>query len=89
MLSPALPNPKIQLYRSVDHGGDWLTAVRNRKQPICDVEIGARTLAVCHLVNLGYYGQRMKWDPARETFLDGTGDPAWLDVPHRAPWVLA
>ena len=23
------------------------------------------------------------------TFLGGTGDESWLDVPHRAPWKLA
>jgi len=84
-----LPSPKVQLYRSADHASDWLTAVRSRRQPICDVETGARTLTVCHLVNLGYYhGQTMKWDSARETFVSGTGEEAWLDVPHRAPWKL-
>ena len=82
-----LPSPKIRLYRSRDHLSDWLDAIRSRKPPICDVETGARTATVCHLVNLAYYnGQPMKWDPAREVFTGGTGDAAWLDVPHRAPW---
>lgn len=82
-----LSSAKVPLYRSEDHGGDWLTAVRNRKRPICDVEIGARTATVCNLANLAYYnGQTMKWDPKREEFVGGTGNPAWLDVPHRSPW---
>jgi predicted dehydrogenase len=85
-----LPHPKVQLYRSADHLNDWLTAIRSRKKPICDVGIGARTATVCHLVNLAYYhGQPMKWNPAREKFAGGTGDPSWLDVPHRAPWKVA
>ena len=43
-----LPNPKVKLYRSSDHLKDWLTAIKSRKPPICDVEIGARTATVCH-----------------------------------------
>jgi predicted dehydrogenase len=82
-----LVNAKVQLYRSNDHLNDWLAAIRSRKPPICDVETGARTATVCHLVNLAYYhGQRMKWDPIGENFEAGTGDKAWLDVTHRAPW---
>ena len=85
-----LRDAKVQLYRSNDHASDWLNSIRSRRQPICDVEIGARTLGVCHLVNLAYYhGEKMKWDPVQERFRDGAGDPAWLDVPHRAPWALS
>ena len=64
--------------------------VISRKQPICDVEIGASTANLCNLVNLAYYhGQPMKWDPARERFTGGTGDENWLDVPHREPLKVA
>ena len=85
-----LQNPKVPLYRSTDHAGDWLESIRTRKAPICDVETGGRTATVCHLVNLAYYhGQSMKWDPAHERFSGGTGDASWLDVSHRAPWKLA
>jgi predicted dehydrogenase len=84
-----LQRAKVRLYRSRDHQGDWLTAIRTRKKPICDVEIGARTATVCHLVDLAYYhGELMKWNPAREKFTDGAGDPCWLDVPHRTPWKI-
>ena len=82
-----LPNPKVKLYRSADHLADWLAAIRSRQQPICDVETGARTATVCHLVNLAYYhGQPMKWNPAREKFTGGTGDESWIDIPHRPEW---
>lgn len=78
-----------QVYRSPDHRGDFLAAVRSRTRPICDVEVGARTVSVCHLVNLAYYhGQRLKWDAKAEQFTGGTGNPAWLDVSYRGPWKL-
>ena len=80
----------IRLYNSKDHRGDWLASIRSRQKPICDVEVGARTVSVCHLVNLAYYHrQPLKWDPQKEQFVEGTGDPKWLDVPHRDPWKIA
>jgi predicted dehydrogenase len=85
-----LPAGAVRLYKSNDHRGDWLACIRSRKQPICDVEVGARSVSVCHLVNLAYYhGQKMKWDPTREQFAGGTGNKAWLNVPHRGAWKVA
>ncbi len=78
-----------RLYKSNDHKGDWLACIRSRSEPICDVEVGAHTVIVCHLVNLAYYhGQKMKWDPKGFKFVEGTGDKAWLDVTYRTPWKL-
>ena len=72
-----------------DHHGNWLDCIRSRQKPIADVEIGARTVSVCHLVDLAYYhGQPLKWNPTREKFSDGTGDAKWLDASYRDPWKL-
>jgi len=88
--SALLPSSAVHLYKSGDHRADWVNSVRTRKPPICDVEVGARTVSVCHLVNLAYYhGKKLKWDPKREQFTDGTGDPKWLDVPHRGEWQIS
>jgi predicted dehydrogenase len=85
-----LAHAKIRLYKSDDHRADWLACIRSRQKPICDVEVGARTVSVCHLVNLAYYhGQHLKWDPKKEKFVGGTGNKAWLQVPHRDPWRVA
>jgi len=84
-----MPRNGVHLYESADHKADFLASVRSRKKPSCDVETGARTVSVCHLVNLAYYhGQPMKWDPRHERFAGGTGNPEWLDVPHRGPWTV-
>lgn len=85
-----LSNAAIKLYQSTDHRADFIASVRSRKQPITGVEIGARTVTVCHLANFAYHhGQSMKWDPAREQFVGGTGNKKWLDMPYRGPWKLA
>ena len=82
-----LAGAKVRLYKSDDHHKDWLTCLRSRNRPICDVEVGAHTVIVCHLVNLAYYhGQKMRWDPKQQSFVGGAGDAKWLDVAHRAPW---
>jgi predicted dehydrogenase len=84
-----LADAKIKLYNSKDHKSDWLTAIKTRKPPICDVEVGARTVSLCHLVNLAYYhGEKLRWDPAANQFAGDTGKAEWLDVSHRDPWKL-
>ncbi len=84
-----LANPGVQLHRSTDHYADFLNAMRTRKPPICDVEVGARTVTGCHLISLAYWhGAHMKWDPKKERFLGGTGDKKWLDVTYRGSWKI-
>ncbi len=84
-----LESHKIQLQESNDHIGNWLECIVTRKRPICDVEVGARTVTVCHLANLAYWnGQRLEWDPEEESFVNGHGDNAWRDRIYREPWSL-
>jgi hypothetical protein len=88
MHKPTAPD-EVHLYRSPGHQTDWLRCIRTRQKPICDVEIGARSVSVCHLGNLAYWLKRpLKWDPVKEEFI---GDPQanrWLDRPRREPWTL-
>ncbi|HEY9172439.1 MAG TPA: Gfo/Idh/MocA family oxidoreductase [Verrucomicrobiae bacterium] len=80
----ALP---VKLYASDDHLKDWLVCVRSRKLPICDVEIGCRSVTVCHLGNLAYWNhRRLKWDPKQEQFIGDAEANTWLDRAKRAPW---
>jgi len=79
-----------RVYHSGDQHGNWLECIRSRKPTVAGAEVGARTVTVCHLVNFAYYhGQRLKWNPEKETFADGTGDRKWLEVPYRDPWKLS
>ncbi len=82
-----LADAKVKLYASTDHKADFLASIKSRKPPITDVEIGARTVTACHLVNFAYYhGKKLKWDPAKNAFADGTGDAKWLTRDYRGPW---
>jgi len=79
----------IRLYNSRDHYGDWLQAIRNRTQPICDVETGHRTSSVCNLVNIAYQLNRpLKWNPKKENFVKDKEASNLLGKTMRSPWKL-
>jgi predicted dehydrogenase len=78
----------VKLYDSPGHQRDWLNCIKSRKKPICDVEIGARSVTVCHLGNLAYqHRKNLTWDSTNWRFADPAAN-AWLDVPRRDPWQL-
>jgi predicted dehydrogenase len=84
-----LANPKVKLYNSKDQIADFLDCVKSRKQPVCDVAIGASSAIACHLMNFAYwYGGNFKWDPAKNNFTSG-GDPKWLTREYRGEWKVA
>jgi predicted dehydrogenase len=75
--------------RPPSHFKNWLDCIKSRQKPIADVEIGARSVTVCHLGNLAYWnGKKLKWDPKEWKFVDGTGDEKWLDRERRDPYQL-
>lgn len=79
-----LPANATHLYKSFNHGKDFLDCMRSRQKPICDVEIGCRSVTVCHLGNLAYWNHRhLKWDPAKERFVGDEEANQWLDRPKR------
>ncbi|MCB1125008.1 MAG: Gfo/Idh/MocA family oxidoreductase [Verrucomicrobiae bacterium] len=77
----------VQLYRSRNHYRDFTSCIASRQRPICDVEVGARSVTVCHLGNLAYWNKRaLKWDPARERFIGDEEANTWLDREKRDPY---
>jgi len=79
----------VRLPESPGHHRDWLDGIRARKQPICDVEVGARSAALCRLGNLVYWHRReLRWDARNWRFLDDSAPEAWLDRPRRDAWPL-
>lgn len=84
-----LADAKVKLYNSKSHFQDFLDCVQSRKQPICDVSIGASSVIACHLMNCAYrYGANAKWDPARNKFGSG-GSSRWLTRDrYRDKWAV-
>ena len=79
----------VRLYKSPGHHQDWHHCMVNRKRPVADVEIGARSATVCHLGNIAIWlGRTIKWDPVKETIVGDSYAARWLDRPLRAPYHL-
>ena len=90
MDKPTGPN-EVQLYDATrqGHGGNFIHCVRTGERPICDVEIGCRSVTVCHLGNIAYRLRRpLKWDPIKEEFPGDEEANRFLDRAKRAPWTL-
>jgi predicted dehydrogenase len=90
LLKTPLGEKDVHLYKSPGHQRDWLACVRSRKRPICDVEVGARSVTVCHLGNIAYWTRKkIKWDPKAWKFVDPDAEVAkWFDRERRDPWQL-
>lgn len=53
-----------------NHYQNWLDAIKNRSQPICDVEIGHRSASIGNLCNIAYQlGRPLDWNPEKEKFV--------------------
>lgn len=84
-----LEEKDLRLYQSPGHLRDWLNCIRSRQRPICDIEVGARSVTVCHLGNLAYWNHcKLRWDPKIWQFVGADGDNKWLDRDRRDPWQL-
>jgi len=87
ILEEPLPDNALRLYRSDNHMGNFFESVRSRQQPICDAEIGHRSISTAHLGVISIRLKRpLRWDPAREVFLGDDEANGWLSRPMRAPY---
>jgi predicted dehydrogenase len=52
------------------HVQNWLDCIKTRELPNADVEIGHRSVSICHLVNITReLNRKLRWDPDREEFV--------------------
>jgi predicted dehydrogenase len=75
---------KLALWQARWHMQNWLDCIRSRNLPVADVEIGHRSISVCHLANIARaVGRPLRWDPALEQFTDDEEANGYLDRPRR------
>jgi hypothetical protein len=59
----------VALWQAKYHMQEWLECMRTRKPPSADVEIGHRSVSICHMANITRrLGRKLTWDPAAERF---------------------
>ena len=87
LLSEPLTERKVELYVSTNHMGNFFDCLRSRKAPICDAEIGHRSVSVCHLGVLALrLGRKLIWNPGTEQFSDDREANTHLTREQRKPF---
>jgi predicted dehydrogenase len=77
------------VYLSENHYMDWLSAIKTREKPICDVETGHRTASVCTLGNIAYELKRpLIWNPEKEKFKGDREANALRSRSMRKEWAI-
>ncbi|MDZ7639691.1 MAG: hypothetical protein U5J83_15810 [Bryobacterales bacterium] len=70
-----------------DHHLDWLDAVRTRKAPITNAEIGHRSCSACLVAHIAMRVKgELRWDAKAERFLNSEAANAMLSREQRAPY---
>ena len=81
------------LWQARWHLQNWLDCIKTRERPNADIEIGHRSVAFCHLVNITRYvgriGETLRFDPVTERFVDCDEANVWNDRPRRTGYELA
>lgn len=80
---------EIHLYKSNDHHRNFLDCIKTRKVTAAPVEIGHRSVSICHLGNIAMrLKAKLHWDPAQERFSNSDEANRMLARPMRGPWHL-
>ncbi|MHC4403057.1 MAG: Gfo/Idh/MocA family protein [Planctomycetota bacterium] len=71
------------------HVQNWIDSIKGRATPNAPVEVGHRSVTVCHLANIAReLGRKIRWDPQTETFPDDDAANALRDRPRRKGYEL-
>ena len=73
------------------HVDNFLKAVKSRRVSdlACDIEVGHKSAALCHLANVSYrVGRKVMFDPRKERFIGDAGANDLLKRDYRAPYVI-
>jgi len=89
ILEEKIGDNENKLYFSRDHAQNLLDCIRTRKETITPCETAHRSIStglLCEIAMLT--GQKLKWDPENEKFIDNKMADRLLRRPFRTPWTL-
>ena len=71
------------------HIQNWLDCIKTRARPNAPVELGQRSVTICHLANIcRELRRKLRWNPAEETVLGDDEANALLQRPRRQGYEL-
>ncbi|MFC1542215.1 Gfo/Idh/MocA family protein [Candidatus Latescibacterota bacterium] len=89
LLTSIIGRDETRLYRSENHGGNFIDCVRSRERTIAPIDILHRSVSVAHLGNIAMLLKRkLKWNPDIERFVDDPEADRMLSRSMRSPWHL-
>ena len=89
LLQETFSSDDIRLPVSNDHKRNFLECVKNRRQTVSPIEAAVRSDTICHLDDIAIRtGRKLRWDPAKEQFLNDEAANRLLSRPMRSPWIL-
>jgi len=67
-----------------DHMRNFLECVKDRTQPISDVDTHHRAMSTCHLANIAIrLGRKLTWDPVKEEIVGDADAAKWIGREQR------
>ena len=83
------PTPTPQYKGGGDIYGDFVHCVKTREKPFRDIELAVNTVIIPHMATIAYRLQRsLKWNEAKQEFVDDAEANRFLDRARREPWQL-
>ena len=71
------------------HMEDFISSIKTREKPNCDIEIGAHIARFAHLGNISYrLGRKLDWDGQNQQFINDPEANDLVRAEYRAPWNL-
>lgn len=87
LLTEELGPNKIELYKSDNHWGNFLSCVRSRKETIAPVDVAHRSISAGLLGEIAMETkQKIQWDPDKEIIINNPKASKMLMRKFRAPW---
>ncbi|NQV32807.1 MAG: Gfo/Idh/MocA family oxidoreductase [Phycisphaeraceae bacterium] len=78
---------ETRLYQSDNHYKNFVDCVISRKPAAAPVDVAHRSITPAHLGSIAMtLGRKLKWNPAKEEFVDDERANALRSRPYRAPW---
>jgi predicted dehydrogenase len=83
------PDDRVGLWTAIPHLQNWLDCIKTRSESNAPIEVAHRSTTVCHLLNISrWLNRRLRWDPAKECFIDDEEANSLLDRPRRQGYEL-
>lgn len=78
-----------RLYESSNHARNLLDCVKTRKDTICPIDVAVQADILCHISDIAIrLEEKLRWDPAKEQFVNSEAANRRLVRAMRSPWQL-